>query len=135
MKTEKTIQIIGRWVPEPMIPAEQIDAADLDRVLSSVRLLELMRNDLTVFDGQNSYPRLRLVKYQYPWLLCGNVIAWRLTFVRKGAPWCQPLVFYCPGSVTKNGELLKGKPCIKELIVGYPIYPPAKWVVSTEDVA
>jgi hypothetical protein len=117
-----------------MIPAEQIDASNLDRVLASIRLLELMRNDLTVFDGQNSYPRLRLIKCEQLRSLWGNT-NWRLTFARKGAPWCQPLVFYCPGSVVKNSGLLKGKPCIKELIVGYPIYPPAKWVVSTEDVA
>jgi hypothetical protein len=135
LKTAGAIRIVGQWVPEAMIPAEQINGSDLGLVLSSTRLHELMQNDLTVFDGQkNSYPRLRLVKCERLLSLWGNV-NWRMTFVRKGAPWCEPLVFYCPGSVVKKTGVLKIDPCIKELIIGYPTYPAAKWVVSTEQVA
>ncbi len=128
------MRIIGRWVPEPMIPAEKIEGAALIELLSSRRVWELMYQDLTVFDGQNSYPRLRLVRHQLRQFSNGNTI-WHLSFVRNGAPWCQPLYFCCRGVVQDHSPILIIHPLIRELTIGYPTYPPAKWVVNTEVVA
>lgn len=133
MKTEKTIRIIGRWVPEPMIPAEVLEGQGIIDALSG-RLLELMERDLTIFDGKVSYPRLRLSSCESVKFM-PNSKAFRLNFRRSGAPWCQPLAFWFVAGPHHDTRLIVARPLIQSITVGYPIYPAAKWVVSTEQVA